>query len=51
MGDATAQTVFFMIGIRFHSLSYLRNCARAAVIWTICGRMICFRMTRITMAA
>lgn len=57
MGDATTQTVYFydrhifMIGIRFHSTSYLQSCARAAVTLMVCGQMICFHMTRIIMAA
>ena len=51
MGDATAQTVYFYDRHPIHSTSYLQSCARAAVTLMVCGQMICFRMTRIIMAA
>ena len=51
MGDATAQTVYFYDR---HPISLDIICAklqRAAGTLMVCGQMICFHLTRITMAA
>jgi len=50
MGDAKSQTIYFMIGIRFHPTSFSRSYAQVAVILMVCARMICFRTTKTIMA-